>query len=29
MDTRDNALRLGGVSSELWGLIAYLHNAAL
>ena len=29
MDTRDNALRLGGVGSELWGLIAYLHNAAL
>ncbi len=29
MDTRDGALRLGGVSSELWGLIAYLHNAAL
>ena len=29
MDTRDGALRLGGVSSELWGLIAYLHNATL
>lgn len=29
MDTRDDALRLGGISSELWGLIAYLHNAAL
>ncbi|MGB3430295.1 hypothetical protein [Achromobacter sp.] len=29
MDTRDRALRLGGVSSELWGLIAYLHNATL
>ena len=28
MDTRDGALRLGGVSSELWGLIVYLHNAA-
>lgn len=29
MDTRGGSLRLGGVSSELWGLIAYLHNAAL
>jgi len=29
MDTRNGALRLGGVSSELWGLIAYLHNATL
>lgn len=28
MDTRNEALRLGGVSSELWGLITYLHNAA-
>jgi len=28
MDTRNDALRLGGVSSELWGLIIYLHNAA-
>lgn len=28
MDTHGGALRLGGVSSELWGLIAYLHNAA-
>lgn len=28
MDTRDGGLRLGGVSSELWGLIVYLHNAA-
>lgn len=28
MDTRDKALRLGGISSELWGLIVYLHNAA-
>lgn len=28
MDTRNDALRLGGVSSELWGLITYLHNAA-
>ncbi|WP_061304179.1 hypothetical protein [Achromobacter piechaudii] len=29
MDTREGALRLGGISSELWGLIVYLHNAAL
>lgn len=29
MDTQGDALRLGGVSSELWGLIVYLHNAAL
>jgi len=28
MESRDGALRLGGVSSELWGLIVYLHNAA-
>jgi hypothetical protein len=28
MDTHGGALRLGGVSSELWGLVAYLHNAA-
>lgn len=28
MDTRHDALRLGGVSSELWGLIVYLHNAS-
>lgn len=28
MDTHSSALRLGGVSSELWGLIAYLHNAS-
>ncbi|MFD4839734.1 hypothetical protein ACFWP0_19675 [Achromobacter sp. NPDC058515] len=28
MESREGALRLGGVSSELWGLIAYLHNAA-
>lgn len=27
MDTHAGALRLGGVSSELWGLIVYLHNA--
>ncbi|MNT13934.1 hypothetical protein D3C72_1489190 [compost metagenome] len=27
MESRDGALRLGGVSSELWGLIVYLHNA--
>lgn len=29
MDTRSGVLRLGGVSSELWGLIVYLHNATL
>jgi len=28
MQTDQGALRLGGVSSELWGLIVYLHNAA-
>ena len=28
MDTRDGALRLGGVSAELWGLVAWLQNAA-
>ena len=28
MDTQHDALRLGGVSSELWGLIVYLSNAA-
>ncbi|WP_417220175.1 hypothetical protein [Achromobacter spanius] len=28
MQTDHGALRLGGVSSELWGLIVYLHNAA-
>lgn len=29
MESRDGTLRLGGVSSELWGLIVHLHNAAL
>ncbi|QVQ24509.1 hypothetical protein [Achromobacter deleyi] len=28
MESREGALRLGGVSGELWGLIVYLHNAA-
>lgn len=28
MESRDGALRLGGVSAELWGLVAWLHNAA-
>lgn len=28
MDTRDGALRLGGISAELWGLVAWLQNAA-
>lgn len=26
MESRDGALRLGGVSAELWGLITWLHN---
>ncbi|CUJ39733.1 hypothetical protein ACFWXM_15510 [Achromobacter xylosoxidans] len=29
MDIRGATPRLGGVSAELWGLITYLHNAAL
>ncbi|MFY3139782.1 hypothetical protein ACOTFI_24105 [Achromobacter xylosoxidans] len=29
MDTRGATPRLGGISAELWGLIAYLHNATL
>lgn len=29
MDTRGATPRLGGISAELWGLITYLHNAAL
>ncbi|WP_286936007.1 hypothetical protein [Achromobacter sp. UBA4530] len=28
MESRDGTLRLGGVSAELWGLVAWLHNAA-
>jgi hypothetical protein len=28
MESREGALRLGGVSGELWGLIVHLHNAA-
>lgn len=28
MESRGGALRLGGVSTELWGLVAWLHNAA-
>ena len=28
MESRDGALRLGGVSAELWGLVAWLHHAA-
>ncbi|AVJ30881.1 hypothetical protein CLM73_05270 [Achromobacter spanius] len=28
MESREGALRLGGVSAELWGLVAWLHNAA-
>lgn len=28
MESRDDGLRLGGVSAELWGLVAWLHNAA-
>jgi len=28
MESREGALRLGGVSAELWGLVTWLHNAA-